>query len=297
MKFVPNSVTRTLGRQLLIAQKHSPHILFGAGVAGVIASTVLACRATLKLSDTLDTIQEDVGRAKYVAASKAELVHHDKADVVAMQGRSMASAYAHGSLSIVKLYGPAVLIGAASVGALTGSHVALTRRNMALTAGYSALMKAYDDYRERVRDEVGKDREIELYHGARLAEVTQEDGTSKVDIVVDPKLLGSPYAKFFDDYNRHWKKNSETNHYFLQAQQNYANHLLQTRGHVFLNEVYRDLGFEHTQAGAVVGWIRGEGDNYIDFGLFDARNSNFINGWERSILLDFNVDGIIYDKI
>lgn len=290
MKYIPNGITRGLARQILVTKKHSPGILFGAGLAGVITSAVLACRATLKLSDTLDNIQLDVAQAKTLA-------HHDKSSVVDIQARGLASSYVHGSLTIVKLYAPSVLLGAASIGCLTGSHVTLTRRNVALTAAYSTLSKAYDDYRERVRTEVGQAKEIELYHGLRTEQIVGEDGKKQDIVVADGKVLGSPYAQFFDEYNRHWVKNSETNHYFLQSQQNYANHLLQTRGHVFLNEVYHDLGFDHTSAGAVVGWVRGEGDNYIDFGLFDARNSNFINGWERSILLDFNVDGIIYDKI
>ena len=60
------------------------------------------------------------------------------------------------------------------------------------------------------------------------------------------------------------------------------------------------LGIPRSQAGAVVGWVLGEGDDYIDFGMFDGNNMatrDFVNGYERSILLDFNVDGVIYDLI
>jgi hypothetical protein len=88
------------------------------------------------------------------------------------------------------------------------------------------------------------------------------------------------------------------NRLFVTCQQNYLNHVLQVRGHVFLNEAYDALGLERSTAGAVVGWVMGDnGDNYIDFGIFEAQNARFVNGSERSILLDFNVDGVIYDKI
>jgi hypothetical protein len=98
--------------------------------------------------------------------------------------------------------------------------------------------------------------------------------------------------------NPNWQKNSEHNKLFLKCQQSYANDMLQARGHVFLNEVYSWLGLEHSKAGAVVGWvINSDGDNFVDFGIFDPGNSRFVNGQERSILLDFNVDGVIYDKI
>lgn len=61
------------------------------------------------------------------------------------------------------------------------------------------------------------------------------------------------------------------------------------------------LGIARTNAGQVVGWIYCEknpvGDNYVDFGIYNLQNEGFVNGNERSILLDFNVDGIILDKI
>jgi hypothetical protein len=52
----------------------------------------------------------------------------------------------------------------------------------------------------------------------------------------------------------------------------------------------------------MVGWIDGgDGDGYVDFGIYDIAAVNnrreFINGYEPSIILDFNVDGVIWDKI
>lgn len=41
-----------------------------------------------------------------------------------------------------------------------------------------------------------------------------------------------------------------------------------------------------------------DNDNFIDFGVFDGdrpRARDFVNGYERSILLDFNVDGASAD--
>jgi hypothetical protein len=69
---------------------------------------------------------------------------------------------------------------------------------------------------------------------------------------------------------------------------------------VFLNEVYDMLGAKRTRAGAVMGWFYDKegkySDNYIDFGIFDIHNEkacDFVNGIEKSIILDFNVDGRI----
>lgn len=288
MKFL-ESMRWDFNRSALILKKQSPHIFFGLGVLGTGASTVMACRATLKLSDTLDQIHGDVQNVKdlkHLAHSKAEVYANDQ------YAKDLTYVYGKGTLSLARLYGPSVLVGVASIALLTGSHVQLTRRNSALMAAYAAVQKAYDDYRERVINEVGSEKELDLHHAATVQIVDKDEVR-----VVDPNKF-SPYAKFFDEYCEQWEKDPELNRIYITCQQNYANNILHARGHLFLNEVYDMLGIPRTKAGAVVGWVVGkDGDNYVDFGMYEARSENFINGAERSILLDFNVDGVIYDKL
>lgn len=282
-------VTQAVGRKRLVVSKNSPHILFVGGATGIVVSTVLACRATLKLEKTLENIQEDINGAR------GDVIEDERPESAVR--RDVAYSYAKGSLELVKLYGPAIAVGGVSMIALTGSHVQMTRRNTALTVAYTGLHQAYMEYRGRVRDELGEERERDLYHGVCLAEVEDENGKKKTVKQVDPNGL-SPYARFFDEASSEWTKDPEINRLFVQCQQNYFNQLLQARGHVFLNEVYDALGIDRSSAGSVVGWVIGEeGDNYVSFGLFKDENARFVNGWERSILLDFNVDGVIYDKI
>lgn len=114
----------------------------------------------------------------------------------------------------------------------------------------------------------------------------------------------SQYARLFDDSCMGWTKDPEYNMNFLKCQQNYCNDKLKTKGHLFLNEVYDILGFPRTKAGTMVGWVYDEenpiGDNFVDFGIFDSndeRNSDFINGYKNTAILDFNVDGNILDYI
>jgi len=289
IRIIPNSVVGKVSRSILKAKKNSPHIFFAAGIAGTITSTVLACRATLKLSSTLDEIKHDVEVLETDPVRNEMPTEEWRLDTVYIYGKA--------SLRLVRLYGPAAVVGVVSIGMLTGSHVQLVHRNTALMAAYAAVQKAYDEYRERVRYQFGEEAELELYHASRTELVKDASGEVIEARVVDPNRY-SPYAKFFDEYSRHWNKDPELNRLFIQCQQNYANDLLNARGHIFLNEVYDQLGIDRSKAGAVVGWVKGgEGDNYIDFGMFQAYNSQFVNGWERSILLDFNVDGVIYDKI
>ena len=131
----------------------------------------------------------------------------------------------------------------------------------------------------------------------------EEKVTKKTVNVADPNNYSS-YARFFDDGCTGWTKDPEYNLMFLKKQQRYANDLLKSRGHLFLNEVYDMLGIPRTKAGQVVGWIYDEeypnGDNFVDFGIYDLYNEkarDFVNGYERTILLDFNVDGDIMNLI
>lgn len=286
---IRNSVTRALAKSSLKVKKNSPHILFGAGLVGTVTSTVLACRATLRLEDVLDEIRTDVDMPKSREIGR-DYSERDRQ-------RDLAFVYLRSAKKLSIQYAPAVLVGGISVALLTGSHVQLTRRNAALTAAYSALHTAYMEYRARVREAVGEEKEKELYYGVTLEEAANEAGKLAKFKTVDPNSI-SPYARMFDEGSPNWQKNAEYNRLFIQCQQNYSNDILRARGHVFLNEVYDMLGIERSSAGAIVGWvINSEGDNFVDFGIFEAHQRGFVNGYEPSILLDFNVDGVIYDKI
>ncbi len=293
MKFVPEVIGRQIARKALVAQKASPEALLAAGIVGMVGSTVLACRATLKMEMVLDEAQIKLHQAK-------TLEHPDYSEKD--RSRDTSLIYFQSGVKIVKLYAPAIVIGGISIYALTSSNRILTRRNVALTAAYGALEKGFNQYRERVVDRYGEEVDRDLRYGTEI--VTIEDKKGKKQEVVrvsmdDPSI----YARFFDPVSPSWDKNPEYNMIFLKCQQNYANDLLKSRGHVFLNEVYDMLGLPRSQAGAVVGWVlskNGETDNFINFGVFDGKEQvarDFVNGREGAILLDFNVDGVIYDKI
>lgn len=286
MKYIPNGVSRPVFRAVLVLKKNSPNIMFAGGIGGVLAGTVLACRATLKLSEALPEMKDDLDAARTLSDPNEKK-------------KAVASVYAVNTGRVVKMYAPAVVVTGASIGALTGSHVTLTRRNAGLTAAYAAVQKAYDDYRERVKNDLGEEKELDIYHSAKTDVIEDENGKKVAVKTVDPNTF-SPYAVFFDKSSTEWQKNPELNKVFILCQQKFANDLLRAQGHVTLNDVYDSLRLPRTKAGFVVGWVLnddGSGDNYIDFGVFEARNADFVNGYETSPLLDFNVDGVIYDKI
>lgn len=291
MSLVPAAIGNAVARNSLLLQKNSPGLLFGAGIVGVVAGTVLACRATLKMDEVLDEAKEKLDTAKTL--EHKEYSERDRQ-------KDISTIYIQTGVKIVRTYAPAIIVSGLSIAALTRSHNILTQRNAALTAAYAALEKGFAQYRARVVEKYGEDEDRHFRYGTET--VTVGEGKEKKELVRVSSDEPSIYARFFDQLNPRWEKNfPEANVFFLKCQQNHANDLLRARGHVFLNEVYDMLGFDRTEPGAVVGWLLGVGDDFIDFGIWNdiqnERINDFLTGREGAILLDFNVDGVIYDKL
>ena len=117
----------------------------------------------------------------------------------------------------------------------------------------------------------------------------------------DGRMGLSKYARVFDDTSMAWTRDAVAKYAFLISAENIANLWLQSRGYLFLNEVYDLLGMPRTKDGQVVGWIYNAvnpvGDNYVDFGINHERNAKFLAGVEPNAILDFNVDGNILDMM
>lgn len=293
----PAVVTKKFGRQLLHLQKASPQLMFATGVVGIVGAGVLACRSTLKLSETFEEHEKLVHQINELREVQGEQYDAYQKDLAVAKAKAL--------VAVAKLYAPAIGVAVVSIGLLTGSHVVLNRRNASLSAAYMAVQESYNQYRDRVRQELGQESDDKFRYGAQTVTETVEGDDGKKKTVKQSRVIpGSPsmYAKFFDELNPNWQSNPEYNALFLRAQQNFANDLLQARGHITLNDVYDMLGIPRTGAGCVVGWVWGQGgDDYVDFGIFDdvtnPRVRDFVNGTEHSILLDFNVDGPIHHLI
>ena len=306
---IMNSVSRSLHKVGFKFKKHSPEILIVTGVAGIIASTVMACKATTKVNDivdetkeTIDTIHDSVGKGLHT--SDGEEYTQEVAN------KDLAIVYVQTGLKFVKLYGPSVALGIASIGCIVGSNHILRKRNVALAAALTAMETSFKEYRGRLIDRFGKDLDRELRFGIKAKEVEEktvdengkETTVTKTVEVVDPNAVHSIYSVVFCEGNSGWTRNAELNKVFLIQQQNWANDKLKLNGILTLNEVYDMIGAPRTAYGQVAGWVYTEdgsiGDNFVDFGIFDVNNEkacDFVNGYEKSIILDFNCIGNILE--
>lgn len=299
---IMKSVNGVASKTVMKLKKHSPEILVVAGIAGTVVSAVLACKATTKVAEildetkgTLDTIHEGMETG---AINGQEYTTEDgKKDTVVV--------YAQTGMKLAKLYGPAIILGTLSITSILASNNILRKRNVALGAAYAAIDKSFKDYRGRVIERFGEQVDTELKYGIKAKkfeeiEVDPETGkekkVKKTVMVADPNLQ-SDYAVYFDSKSRNYETNPDYNRMFLKAQQAFANDKLQTRGHLFLNEVLDDLDLPRTPAGQIVGWTKDGPDGYVNFRIVEVERETEDGRHGPALLLDFNVEGNIWEKM
>lgn len=297
-----HAASRGVSRQVFTVKKHSPVLLLGVGIVGFAATTVMACRATLKMHDLLDEAEQLVEHVEHDTPAEAKDVAEKAKFSVKLQT----------AIKIAKLYAPSVAVGSVTLLAITGSHVILKKRNVSLAAAYTTLDGMYRRYRKNVIADVGDEKDREYRFGVSEKEIVDpESGLVETGRGIDAEEVRknefSDYARMFDKWNEHWEPDYRQNIFYLQSVINHFENVLRLRGYVFLNEVYKFMGYKPTKAGQSVGWMRdahekGEGDGYISFGLEkDSENAvKFMNGTINDVIVDFNVDGVIthrFDEI
>lgn len=302
---IVNKITFAANKAFFKVKKHSPEILITAGVIGTVASAVMACKATTKLSDILEDSKEQINQVhNFLEDDRIPESQYSKED----GNKDLAIIYAQTGIKLAKLYAPAVALGALSITGIVASNSILRKRNIALAAAYTTVDKTFKRYRNNVIDRFGEKIDKELRYGIKAREIEEivvdDDGNEKTVKktveAADPVSMYSDYAKIYDAGCNGWTKDAEFNLMFLRHTQAQANDILKRRGYLFLNEVYDMLGFQRTKAGQVMGWIYDEenpiGDNFVDFGIYNTdieKARDFVNGIERVIILDFNVTNIL----
>lgn len=299
-----NKASRTFYKTGFKLKKHSPTILAVAGTVGVVTSGVMACKATTKLSTIIDEHHDNVDEIHDYIEENGFSDKYTEKD----SNKDLTIVYAQTGVKLVKLYAPSVILGTVSLAAMLGSNHILRKRNIALTAAYTTAAKTFRTYRDRVVDRFGEGLDEELRYGIKTKEIeetiTDEKGKEKkvkktVDVVNIEDIDG--YSRLFYEGNPGWDNDPRFTRMYLLSQLKYANTLLKKRGYLTLNEVYKMLGFSLIPDGQIMGWFYDEEHpNTVDFGILDTNDEmmiRFFNGDEKAVLLKFNINGNILDKI
>lgn len=296
---------------------HSPELLIGAGVVGLVGAAVVAVRrgvrwhtaAKTEIVHDLETIKKAEGSPQYT--------HEDRV-------RDYARVIGKGVWSFTQIYGPSVAVGAASVVSILAGTGVLKGRLAAMTSAAATAQAALERYRSRVREKLGEDADYEFAYevSAKKAKIKHEDGTkeSLVTYHLVPSsgewMAASPYSRLWDENAMEWCANRDIQFLTLRSLENHFNQELNARGVVFLNDVYKALGLPMSKDAALVGWIkdyekpkmaklaaelgRVPGDGVISFGVFENESPSaraYLSGDDDRVVLDFNVDGVIYDLV
>lgn len=296
-------------------KKHSPEILIVTGVIGVVTSTVLACRATLKAQDVVSDLKERLDDIKSTKEDALEEAKNDpefaetldesvfkKATIV-----SVASA----SWKLTKLYLPSVIIGGLSIASIFASNNILRKRNACLAAAYAGLDKSFTEYRKRVTDKLGEEAEKEIRYNMEKKKIEEtevdENGKEKKKTrTVGVSNLGdfSDYAVYFND-SVLYRGDKSYDLYFLNAKAKWLNDKFRSKKWLTLSEVYEELGVKVTdrqeKASMVVGWKYEKdnevGDNVVIFDIVESYREREDGEVEPCIIVDFNVDGDIFSRM
>ena len=227
-------IMKTLGEFI---SKHNPEILTGMGIAGMISTTVLAVKTTPK---AVQMIQDEEERLNDKLT---------KVEVVRLVG---------------PLYIPAVVTCTLSAASLICANGINNKRNAALATAYSLSERALMDYREKVVEVVGEEKEKEIrQRAAKESPVKDVIFTSKGGTLCYIPVSG---ARFECDIDR------------IRRAENIINKQLLDDMYASLNDFYDEVGIPCTEMGNTVGWN-------IDDGLIQLYFSAELNEEDKPYLV------------
>lgn len=297
------SITTAFYTGVARISKHAPTILSITASAGVIATGYLAWEAGTRFEDVEG---RDWERRKECLRN-ADTIPDEDVPKIERKNRILFI------LDTVRTVAPAAIVGAATITMIYFSNSISKKRLAAMGAAYATLQTAFDGYKRTMVEALGKESVEKILKpklpnvGKSAEEILSSDNKSDAanvsDAVVNSLKALSPYARIIaEESSTCWDPNEDYTSQNLTAVQLWANRRLERKGHLFLNEVFDQLGLSRTREGAVVGWLKnGEGDNYVSFGDFDASiyrvPSDDYTRVDSNFIVDFNVDGVIWDKI
>ena len=308
------NITKFASKTKIKFNNVKPEILVYGGIGLVIGGGIYACVQTMK---TPKVIEDHNDRMEKIKTYKANVVQNELYSDSDYR-KDVAKTYLHTATRLVKIYYGPALIGTVGIGFILHGHNLLRKENAALLVSYGALQKAYDEYRDRVKQATSEEFEETIMNGGTIEsydEFKDENGKKKKEKrnveFVSP--IADPYSVIFEEVTSPalWTPVASTNRMNVVAIQAECNRILEAEGYLFLNDVLRMLGMKETEISRKVGWVKhkpgspyivGDSEGFVDFGLFrrgagyDAARYEFLNDPEPNFMLHFNVQGVIIDK-
>lgn len=287
------------------AKRKSPEILLSAGVVGIVVTVVTACRATLKVNEVLDEHKETMEKIRNYPESEK----YSEAD----RKKDTTITYIQTGFKLAKLYALSVGCGALTVTAFLAGHNIMRKRNVALSAAYTAVSKAFNEYRERVKKKFGDEVEKDILLGIEEVEVEEkvvdEKGKEKTQKTKKkvPNGKGNGFVKYITKANPYYSSNKSYFENWANLLQRHLNDKLKAHQiggfcTLYLNDVWSDMALGEEVEAIDEGWIydlrNPFGDNYVQLNCeaVDLPNEN-TGEFEPAYAVWFNTDGNITEEL
>ena len=210
--------------------RHSPEILTGIGIAGMVTTTILAVKATPKAIKLIEAEK----KAKHVdALSPVDTVK-----------------------TVWKCYIPAAMTGVSSIACLIGSNAINAKRNAALTTVYTLSEMARNEYKEKVIETIGEKKERTIKEKVD-AERIKRDPVSKKEVIITEKGTTLCYDHVF---GRYFKSDID----IINRAMNKINREIVINMYASLNDFYAELGLSPVEMGYDLGWNIDDGTIEIE---------------------------------
>ena len=302
MRLNINSAKKTAKRLIsvgmLTIKEKQPEIYLALGIIGGVTAAVMACKATTQVSHIMQEHDEEI--AAIEKCYKDE--EHKATYTEKVKNKDLAKRYTNTGVQLVKLYGPSMVVGGASVVSLLASHNINRKRNAALVATLASVQNSFNEYKKNV-ERLNKPLATEAMFDESVVAKTDDNAVmlkgSDKEVYSN---MHSAYARLYDPETM-----IRASHGILSdmAQvnliQNQLTDRLRANGYLFLNDAYDAFDFPPTVEGQTVGWIFDFGDpdrdNYVDLGATIVNRVGKDGQTHQAILLDFNVDGPILGEL
>ena len=229
--------------------KHSPAILTGIGIAGMVTTTILAVKATPKAIKLIEAEK----RAKHVdALSPVDTVK-----------------------TVWKCYIPAAMTGVSSIACLIGSNAINAKRNAALTTVYTLSEMARNEYKEKVIETIGEKKERTIKEKVD-AERIKKDPVSKKEVIITEKGTTLCYDHVF---GRYFKSDID----IINRAMNKINREIVINMYASLNDFYAELGLSPVEMGYDLGWNIDDGTIEIE------PSSQLADDGTPCLVIDYNI--------
>ena len=222
------SVSRWINTAQKVVNENSPAILTAIGVAGTITTAFLAGKAAVKANDRIleDMVRRDMYNTKHGERALEEPTPKEK------------------FLLTWDCFIPPALTCTTTIAAIVLSNRIGTRRTAAMAAAYSLSERAFTEYKEKVYETIGKNKERKIQDEIAQDQVLRNPPRSDMIVVGSDVIFHEAFT------GRYFRSNMED----VKQAVNRINHHMINNFSADLNDFYDFVGLDRTDMGDLLGW-------------------------------------------